>query len=141
MGHFLANFVKERSFRVKVGSSLSDKFIQESGVPQGSVLSVTLFGVLINDIGNSLPPTVHRSLYVDDFAIWISTSTSLSAQRQLQLCIDSLTRWSILNGFKFSTGKTVCLHFCRRTRYCPDIALRLYGQRIPVRNEAKFFLG
>jgi ribonuclease HI len=138
MGHFLANFVRERSFRVKVGSSLSEGFVQESGVPQGSVLSVTLFGVLINDICDSLPPTIHRSLFVDDFAVWVSTSTSVSAQRQLQLCIDGLTRWSLLNGFRFSVGKTVCLHFCRRTRYCPDIVLRLYGQRIPVRNEAKF---
>ena len=138
MGFFVANFIRERFFRVKVGSSLSERFLQESGVPQGSVLSVTLFGVLINDICSSLPPTVHRSLFVDDFAIWVSTSTSLSAQRQLQLCIDSLTRWSLLNGFKFSTGKTVCLHFCRRTRYCPDIVLRIYGQRIPVKSEARF---
>ena len=138
MGYFIANFVKERFFRVKVGSSLSEKFLQESGVPQGSVLSVTLFGILINDIGSSLPPTVHRSLFVDDFAIWVSTSTSVSAQRQLQICIDGLAQWSLLNGFKFSTGKTVCLHFCRRTRYCPDIVLRLYGQRIPIKTETKF---
>ena len=138
MGYFLANFIRERSFRVRVGSSLSDRYLQESGVPQGSVLSVTLFGVLINDICNSLPPTVRRSLFVDDFAIWVSTSTSVSAQRQLQLCIDSLTRWSLLNGFKFSTGKTACIHFCRRTRYCPDIRLRLYGQSVPMRSEAKF---
>ena len=138
MGYFIANFMKERFFRVKVGSALSDKFPQESGVPQGSVLSVTLFGVLINDIGNSLPQAIHRSLFVDDFAIWVSTSTYLSAQRQLQICIDIWTRWSLANGFQFSTGKTVCLHFCRRTRHCPDINLRLYGQCIPVRNEAKF---
>ena len=138
MGYFLANFVRERYFRVRVGSSLSAKLPQKSGVPQGSVLSVTLFGVLINDICSSLPPTVRRSLFVDDFAIWVSTSTSVSAQRQLQLCVDSLTRWSLLNGFKFSTEKTVCIHFCRRTRYCPDIRLRLYGQIVPMKSEAKF---
>ena len=138
MGYFLANFIKDGTFRVKVGMSLSDSFVQESGVPQGSVLSVTLFGVLINDICESLPPTVHRSLFVDDFAIWVSTSSSVSAQRQLQLCIDGLTKWSLLNGFKFSTGKTVCVHFCRRTRYCSDIALRLYGEPIPVRETTKF---
>ena len=83
MGYFLANFIKDRTFRVKVGMSLSDSFVQESGVPQGSVLSVTLFGVLINDICESLPPTVHRSLFVDDFAIWVSTSSSVSPQGKL----------------------------------------------------------
>ena len=138
MGYFLANFIRERSYRVRIGSTLSNSFIQESGVPQGSVLSVTLFGVLINDICCSLPPNVRRSLFVDDFAIWVSSSTSLSAQRQLQLCINSLTKWSLSNGFKFSTEKTVCIHFCRRTRYCPDITLRMYQQRIPLRDEVTF---
>ena len=127
MGYFLANFIKDRTFRVKVGMSLSDSFVQESGVPQGSVLSVTLFGVLINDICESLPPTVHRSLFVDDFAIWVSTSSSVSAQRQLQLCIDGLTKWSLLNGLKFSTGKTVCVHFCRRTVCYKSIAHSALG--------------
>ena len=136
--YFLANLIKGRTFRVKVGMSLSDSFVQESGVPQGSVLSVTLFDVLINDIYESFPPTVHRSLFVDDFAIWVSSSSSVSAQRQLQLCIDGLTKWSLLTGFKFSTGKTVRVHFCRRTRYCSDNALRLYGEPIPVRETTKF---
>ena len=138
MGYFISNFIRQRTYRVRVGTYLSDSFIQESGVPQGSVLSVTLFGILINDICDSIPRTVNRSLFVDDFAIWVSTSTSVSAQRQLQLCIDSLTRWSLLNGFKFSTAKSVCLHFCRRTRYCSDITLQLYGQVIPVRETGKF---
>ena len=60
MGYFLANFIKDRTFRVKVGMSLSDSFVQESGVPQGSVLSVTLFGVLINDM--RIPPSDGSSI-------------------------------------------------------------------------------
>ena len=37
----------------------------------------------------------------------------------------SLTRWSLRNGFRFSTDKSVCLHFCRRTRHCSKIVLCL----------------
>ena len=138
MGHFLNNFIKERFFRVRVGNSHSERLEQVSGTPQGSILSVTMFGVLVNDICSVLPRNIERSLFVDDFAIWVSTSSSISAQRQLQTSIDRLTDWSILNGFRFSTTKTTCVHFCRRNRYCPEIRLNLYNQRIPVAAETKF---
>ena len=40
--------------RVRVGSSLSDYYDKEQGVPQGGVLSTTLFSIKINDIVNGL---------------------------------------------------------------------------------------
>ena len=36
--------------QVRVGSSLSDYYYQEQGVPEGGVLSTTLFSIKINDI-------------------------------------------------------------------------------------------
>ena len=42
---------------------------QEMGVPQGSILSVTLFCLKINSIVEALCPGVEFSLYVDDFVI------------------------------------------------------------------------
>ena len=50
--------------------TLPDFHIQEEGVLQGSVLSVTLFSLKINDILNVLPQTVHGNLYVDDLNIF-----------------------------------------------------------------------
>ena len=47
---FIANFLKDRSFKVRVGSTFSDSHPQEMGVPQGSILSVPLFSVKINSI-------------------------------------------------------------------------------------------
>ena len=45
---FIENFLNNRSFQVKVGSTLSDPFNQEEGVPQGSILSFLLFEIKIN---------------------------------------------------------------------------------------------
>ena len=44
MGYFLQNFLRDRSFRVRVGSILSDSFTQDNGVPQGGVLTRALEG-------------------------------------------------------------------------------------------------
>ena len=50
-------------------SCLSGLFDQEMGVPQGSVLSVTLFALKINSMVKAISPGVECSLYVDDFLI------------------------------------------------------------------------
>ena len=47
---FIENFLADRTMQVRVGSSLSDYYDQEQGVPQGDVLSTTLFRIKINDI-------------------------------------------------------------------------------------------
>src|SRR5262249_35741311 len=47
---FVSKFLAHRVFRVRVGATLSDTFELENGVPQGSILSVTLFGIKINGI-------------------------------------------------------------------------------------------
>ena len=40
---FFQNFISNKVFRVRLGSVYSDIHGQEMGVPQGSMLSVTLF--------------------------------------------------------------------------------------------------
>ena len=47
---FIQNFLSDRTFNVRIGNTLSDIFKREQGVPQGSILSPTLFGIKINDI-------------------------------------------------------------------------------------------
>ena len=67
--NFISNFLSDRSFNVRIGFSLSDTFKQEQGVPQGSILSPTLFNIKINNIVKCVNDT-DSSLYVDDFDIF-----------------------------------------------------------------------
>ena len=53
--------------QVRVGSTLSDLYDQEKGVPQGSILSTTLFNIKINNIVTFLDNQTDGSLFVDDF--------------------------------------------------------------------------
>ena len=99
LGWFLCNFLRERFFRVRVGNQLSDRFLQENGVPQGGVLSVALFALAINDIGSVLPHSIGRSLFADDIAIWCCSLSTPALERQLQLAVTRLERWATLHGF------------------------------------------
>jgi uncharacterized protein YciW len=77
---FISKFLNERCFRVRVGSNFSDLYDQEMGVPQGAILSVTLFILKINSIIKCLPVGVRGSLYVDDFCVCFR-SKSLNCNR------------------------------------------------------------
>ena len=110
----IAHFLKDRSFKVRVRSTFSDSHLQEMGVPQGSILSVTLFSVKINRITQCLKPGVDCSLYVDDFQICYRSSNMSIIERQLQLCLNKLQQWATDNGVRFSKTKTLCMHICQK---------------------------
>ena len=50
---FIQNFLSDRHFQVKSGSTFSNSYLQENGVPQGSILSPMLFNLKINNIMKS----------------------------------------------------------------------------------------
>ena len=112
----------------------SDSHPQEMGVPQGSILSVTLFSVKINSITQCLKPGVECSLYVDDFQVCYRSSNMSIIERQLQLCLNKLQQWATDNGFQFSKTKTVCMHICHL-----DPQLFLDKSPIPVVEETNFW--
>ena len=66
---FIQNFLSERKFLVRVGMSLSDFYDQEMGLPQSSVLSVTLFKVKINSVTSCIRNGADKSLFIDDFGV------------------------------------------------------------------------
>ena len=138
LAYFISAFLNERQFRVRVGDTLSNPHEQEMGVPQGSILSVTLFSVKINNIVKSVCPGVECFLYVDDFCICYRSKHMHTIERQLQQVLNNLSKWSSENGFKFSKTKTKCMHFCRSRKSHLDPELTLDGIQIEVVPEFKF---
>ena len=116
LAHFLESFLADRSIQVRVGSTLSDSFGLSQGVPQGSILSTTLFNIKINSIMNCLDPKTDGSLYVDDFCMCYRSTSMRTIERHLQQCINRIEDWALKNGFKFSKSKTQCVHFCQKRK-------------------------
>ena len=136
--HFIQQFLSDREFQVRLGTTLSDLHQQELGVPQGSILSPALFSIKINDIIKSVNPGTDASLFVDDFALYAVGATYPGVQRKLQLCVDKIRTWAEANGFTFSPTKTQCIHFHNRRQTFSDPEIRLGKSIIPAVTEAKF---
>lgn len=134
----IESYLGRRTFRVRLGSVHSRWFVQENGIPQGGVLSATLFAIKINSIARVIPPSVHYSLYVDDLQIAVSSCNLAICERRVQLTINNVTRWADNNGFKFSTEKTACVCFSRKLGVMPTPSLTIYSAPVQIKTEYKF---
>ena len=135
---FIQSFLAHRFFQVRIGDQLSDRTCQEEGVPQGCVLSVTLFALAINGLSKVIPKDILYTLFVDDLSISFAASRMAVAERKLQLAVNQIVKWADLNGFRFSTSKTVAVHFCRIRGAHPDPDIYLKGTRVPCVEETRF---
>ena len=128
-------FLENRNFRVRLGSTFSDPYEQEMGVPQGSILSVTLFSLKINSLANVLNKDVEGSLNVDGFLMSYKAKNTKTCERQLQYCLNKIEKLCVENGFRFSQTESVCVHFHNKRSHSPEPELTLNGTKIAVVRE------
>ncbi|GFX00971.1 putative RNA-directed DNA polymerase from transposon X-element [Trichonephila clavipes] len=128
---FVFNFLAVRYFYVRIGHSSSHKFMQGQGVPQGSVLSVTLFNIHMSNILHKLPPSVRGMLYIDDLQVSYQRSDMRLIERQLQTTVNRLVKWCDQNSLvtpsvpstnTFTFGLWLC-----SVRFCSCICLKTIG--------------
>ena len=134
---FAEGFLSSREFCVRVGASHSEYFVQEEGLPQGSVLSVTLFAIAISKITKQLGSEVHCTLYVDDFTIFVSAATITHSTRIIQIATNNLEKWTETKGMRFSIEKTVAIKFEKRKKG-EEPQLILHGSRVQVRESTRY---
>jgi hypothetical protein len=114
--NLLSSFLSDRSISVRVDGRSSPYCNINSGVPQGSVLSPTLFLLFINDLLSCSSNSIHS--YADDSTLHSSSSfisppnkNSLIASRNnmvqsLSSDLRSIGVWGALNLVNFNTSKT-----------------------------------
>ena len=134
----IEDFLSGRSFRVKVGGSMSDFYEQEMGVPQGGVLSCTLFSLAINTVLRVIRGFVPCSLYVDDMRISYAHSDPTVCTWRLQQVLDRLHAWSLETGFRFSIEKTEWMVFHRTKPFPATIQFTLGGKKLKEVTVKKF---
>ena len=107
-------------------------------MPQGSVLSCSLFALSINDLQSNVPQNVSGSLYVNDLILYSSSAHVPSIDRRLQIAINRVYSWAEDHGFEFSNVKTVAVHFHRKRGLQQEPSLSLNGHIIIFKALTKF---
>ena len=121
---FISSFLSDRSIAVVVDGHCSSPKSINSGVPQGSVLSPTLFLIFINDLLSLTQCPIHS--YADDSTLHYSTSftrrpnsqeltaSRLDAAQRLTSDLSLISDWGRRNLVSFNASKTQFLHLSTR---------------------------
>ena len=99
------SFLEDRSQQVKFAGILSSVKPCPAGVPQGSVISSTLFNVHVNDLEASIPEqlSINTCKYADD-----CTQDEVVTQRScshMQVVLEALEQWSTRNKMTINPKK------------------------------------
>uniref|UniRef100_A0A6V7JSH2 Reverse transcriptase domain-containing protein n=1 Tax=Bracon brevicornis TaxID=1563983 RepID=A0A6V7JSH2_9HYME len=87
---FIKNFLRKRVMRVRINDTQSEKVSTENGIPQGSVLSVLLFLIAINDVTKCIDYPVKASLFADDLTLSCYGKTIKTTTETIQRSLDNL---------------------------------------------------
>ena len=107
---FVSEYLRDRRIRVRIGTTLSDEFYPEEGVPTGGVLAVTCFGLKINELPSCIAKDIFKALFVDDLAICFRGRSLDTIERHLQQAVNAIQEWATRNGFRFAAHKCKVLH-------------------------------
>ena len=138
---FVSNFLKNRHIYVRVNGEISRKTEISNGVPQGSVLSVTLFLIAINDINKAFKRPIKYTIFADDCTFFTTGKNINTSQQILQEGLNKLQNFASQTGFKFSKNKTTVTIFSKN-RKSREHQLQLYlGGKLIKRTDAPKILG
>jgi hypothetical protein len=86
----------------------------QAGVPQGSVLSPTLYNIYISDTPQT--PGVNLALFADDTCLYATERKEGYVLRKLQRGLDAIETWSERWNIRINEDKTQAIYFSHRIR-------------------------
>jgi hypothetical protein len=131
----ISSFVSQRKFRVSVEGELSTPRDIQAGVPQGSVLSFTLYSLYINDMPQT--PGVYLGQFVDDTCIYATHRKEGYVLRKLQRGLSAIESWCERWNIKINEAKAQAIYFSHRLRP-PEAQFALNGPNTPFVNHVKY---
>ena len=81
--------------RVSVDRVYRKKILLRHGVPQGELLSLTLFLPFITNLASELPKGIKATLYADDLVMWCKEECLTTAMYRMQLAADKPNSWTL----------------------------------------------
>ena len=137
----IKSFLTNRSFQAKIGTSKSTTRPLRAGVPQGSVLSPTLFNLYLSDFPFDQIRSPRRiiGLYADDLAIFSRQHSLKSAASTAQSALKDLQKWYAKWRIKVNAEKSQAVMFNNgKGRNSLPPKLKIFDSHIPWCTKAKY---
>lgn len=132
------SFLSDRSFQLVYKSAKSNDFYIPAGVPQGSVLSPTLFSLYIADIPTSA--NVEIANFADDTIIYTADHLGANIIRDLEEYFLQISNFFKKWKIKINNEKTKSIYFTRKKKsiYRPHRNLIINNTEIVWNEEIKY---
>ena len=129
---FIANYIKGRKAFTKYNNKTSTQRQFKTGVPQGGVLSPTLFNIYTSDIP-SPPPNINITVYADDITMTSTDTNKEIAQAKLQPYLQEIASWTQQNQLHLNPDKTTSTLFTPDpAEYSTQLTLNIDNVVIPT---------
>jgi hypothetical protein len=135
MVRLLNSFLNRRVFHAKIGQVLSTQREIQAGVPQGSVLSPTLYAIFTADIPK--PDNTKIALYADDTAILVRSWSPEIISRDLQGAVENLESWFRTWRIDVNPEKSSAILFTKR-HFRPVGEVAMFNRVIPWTTVVKY---
>ena len=119
MFRWIKSYLHNRRARVVIDNTKSKKILLRHGVPQGGVISPTLFLVFINDLIKKFPSPVKYAMYADDLVLWSTEEYATTAKVRLQEATNILSSWAKDWCVKINITKSFTTLFTLSTKSKP----------------------
>ncbi|XP_035224012.1 uncharacterized protein LOC118196661 [Stegodyphus dumicola] len=133
---WIANFLNQRTIRVKWRGVLSRSYDTISGVPQGCILSPIFFTIFMHDIYEIIPANVDCYVYADDIFLYSADVSPSKVVSNLQRALFKVHRWAKEWNLCISPEKSKSIIF-GGTRSSEENLLKLDGVSIPTEDHIK----
>lgn len=133
MTKYIQEILRKKTFRVRANGEKSETKTMETGLCQGSVLSVTLFLIAINTIVEAMDDSVQTLIYADDVTIVATGANSRETAKIIQKALQKIEKWEQETGFQISAEKSASIIFKspRTKKTDTNHKIKLNNQEIP----------
>lgn len=133
----ISSFISNRSFFVSISDSDSPTYNIVAGLPQGSVLSPTLFNVFTADLDITASD---KGLFADDTAIFSAAKNPNKIIKNLNNASKQLSDYCSKWKIKLNPSKTQAIYFTKKraNRWLPSNEVTVLGSKIPWSSDVKY---
>ena len=129
---FISNYTRARQAYTLYNNTKSKRKTFKTGVPQGGVLSPTLFNIYTSDIPRP-PPNVQITTYADDITITSAHTNINTAQTQVLPYLQNIYNWTQDNNLQLNPDKSTSTLFTPDpAEYSTQLQLHINNTPIPT---------